>query len=237
MQMCAEWQAAGLIGAPSLQQLLGNIVDVSEQQYDAALRITAVYLRLVLRVKRTEQQQKMQQQRDVINRSSSCRLRRSRLARSTSARLQLNARRQAALSDAEDDGDAAGDTEAAHALRRAHSRARRMMRSDAVQASMRASTDDAASCGRDSDLVGVARGRGNAGMQQRGEAAEQLPAAFSAAGSGEGTAVCLAAGEAGRRRADEIARARCHDAADEDAHTGVLDGDGHARMTEQRHEQ
>lgn len=238
-QMCAEWQAAGLIGAPSLQQLLGNVGDVSEQQYDAALRITAVYLRLVLRVKRTEQQQQLQQQQDVINRSSTRRPRRSRLARSTSARLQLNARTQAAVSaDEEDDGDAAADTEAAHVLRRATSRTRRMMMADASAVSMRTSGGEAASCARDAELVGVARERGIAGcMQQRAAATEQLPAAFSLAGSGEGTAVCLAAGDAGRRREDEIARAPCHDAADEDAHAGVLDGDGRARMTEHRHEQ
>ncbi len=238
MQMCAEWQAAGLIGAPSLQQLLGNVGDVAEQQYDAALQITAVYLRLVLRVKRTEQQQQLQQNQVSINRSSSCRPRRSRLARSTSARLQLRARRQAAMSDAEDDGDAEADTEAAHALRRATSRTRRMMMSDACAVSRRTARGEAASCARDADLVGVARGRGNTGrMQQRAAAADQLPAAFSLAGSGEGAAVCLAAGDAGRRREDAIARAPCHDAADEDAHADVPGVEGRARMIEQRHEQ
>lgn len=237
-ELCAEWHAAGLIGAPSLQQLLGNVGDVPKHKHSDALQITAVYLRMVLRLKRAEQQMQMQQ-RDVITRSSTCLPRRSRQSRRTRARLQLSARTNASMSDAEDDGDAAADTEEAHALRRATSRTRRMMMSEADSVQRRTSRGEAAIRERDAELVGVARERGIAGCtQQRAEDGEEpLHSAFSEACSGEGTAVWRATGESRRRREDADARAPCSDAADEDAHAGVRTIDGRARMAEQRHEQ
>ena len=224
-----------LIGEPSLQQLLGNVGDVPKHLYNEALRIGAVYLKLVLMLKREEQQQQLQQQHDSNHRSSNRRTIRCRLARQRLTRQRTQTRNYDANSDADDDGDAGADTEAAHALRRTQSRTRRVrMMIDASDAS-RTTRVEATSCAREADLVGVARERGISGcMQQQaqraGEVAEPLLLAFSMASSDEGTTDWIAARNGGQRREVTDARTPCHDAADEDTHAGVLGLDAAARM-------